>query len=150
MCLQSQSIFFAFLLASSAVYPQFRPYKFKRITLEDGLSQSSVGRIFEDKQGFIWISTEDGLNRYDGSSIKVYRHSPSDSNSIMSSWVGGFLEDKHGNLWMLPYSNGLVMYDRKSDSFRNFYYPEKSDNISILYDRKRFNLAICQGSGLLF
>ncbi len=130
-------LFFVILLVSSAVYSQFRPYKFKRITLEDGLSQSSVGRIFEDKQGFIWISTEDGLNRYDGSSIKVYRHSPSDSNSIMSSWVGGFLEDKHGNLWMMPFSNGLVMYDRKSDSFKNFYYPKKSDNISMLYDQER-------------
>lgn len=139
MTVSSRSIyvFFVILLISSAVYPQFRPYKFKRITLEDGLSQSSVGRIFEDKQGFIWISTEDGLNRYDGSAIKVYRHNPSDSNSIMSSWVGGFLEDKKGNLWMMPFSNGLVMYDRKSDSFRNFYYPEKTDNISMLYDMER-------------
>lgn len=139
MTVSSRSIyvFFVILLISSAVYPQFRPYKFKRITLEDGLSQSSVGRIFEDKQGFIWISTEDGLNRYDGSAIKVYRHNPSDSNSIMSSWVGDFLEDKHGNLWMMPFSNGLVMYDRKSDSFKNFYYPKKSDNISMFYDGKR-------------
>lgn len=134
------NVFLVILLFTSAVFAQYRPYKFKRITLADGLSQSSVGRIFEDKYGFIWISTEDGLNRYDGSSIKVYRHNPSDSNTIMNSWVGDFLEDKSGRLWLMPYSNGLVMYDREHDSFKNFLFPEKSDNVSMIYDKESDNI----------
>ena len=59
--------------------------KFDQIGLEQGLSQSTVYAIVQDKQGFMWFGTQDGLNRYDGYSIKVYNHDPNDSNSISNN-----------------------------------------------------------------
>ena len=64
---------------SGISYTQMPKVKFKFLTMEDGLSQSQVNCIVQDKTGFIWIGTGDGLNRYDGSNIVVYRHEIDDS-----------------------------------------------------------------------
>ncbi len=125
------------IFAFHTVFAQHRPFKFTRFTIEDGLSQSSVGKIFEDRYGFIWISTEDGVNRYDGTRFKVYRHDPNDSTSIKSSWVGGFFEDRQGRLWLRPSPGGLSLYDRDSDSFRNFSVDDNSPSMEVVYDGKR-------------
>ncbi len=125
-----------FLFLSVAGMTQYPPYAFKRFTIDDGLSQSSVGRIHEDRLGFIWIATEDGVNRYDGKSFKIYRHNPSNPNLIMASRIGGFVEDKNGNLWMLPFQGGLTMYERENDHFRNFPLPAGSPSNDMRYDEK--------------
>jgi len=119
------------------LFAQNPPYKFKRFTIEDGLSQSSVGAIFEDKYGLIWIATEDGVNRYDGVRFKIYRHNPADPNSLMNSWIGKFIEDKHGNLWMLPALGGVSRYVREKDNFRNYPLPGGKIAVDLAYDGKR-------------
>jgi len=57
-------------------------FKFEHLSLEDGLSQSTVYAILQDNKGFMWFGTQDGLNRYDGYQFTIYRHNPTDSNSL--------------------------------------------------------------------
>ena len=70
------------LLISVGTYGQQKTIKFDTYSLDDGLSQSSVTGIVQDKYGFIWISTQDGINRYDGYSFKTFKNNPVNANSI--------------------------------------------------------------------
>lgn len=90
--------------------------RFDHITVEDGLSQSWVRCIYQDKYDFIWIGTDDGLNLYDGDHFKVYKNNPRDKNTISSSSIQAIFEDSKGNLW-IGTSNGLDLYDRQKDCF---------------------------------
>ncbi|PYQ08403.1 MAG: hypothetical protein DMF82_01465, partial [Acidobacteria bacterium] len=73
--------------AAPATAASLRPIRFDHLSLEQGLSQSSVMDILQDRRGYIWLATEDGLDRYDGLSFKVYKHDPADAASLPSSFV---------------------------------------------------------------
>lgn len=75
-------------------------------TIRNGLSQSTINRIAQDSLGFIWVATQDGLNRFDGYSFRVYRHDPDDSTTIADNYVTDLKTDGHGKLWM--FSNQVV------------------------------------------
>ena len=70
-----------------------RPIRFDRLSLEQGLSQSTVMDVLQDRRGYIWLATEDGLNRYDGLAFKVYKHDPADAASLPGSFVWDVEED---------------------------------------------------------
>ena len=91
-----------------------RPIRFDRLSLEQGLSQSSVNKILQDRVGYVWLATEDGLNRYDGVSFKVYRHDPSDPASLPASFIWDIKEDAAGDLWIATI-RGLAKWERTSD-----------------------------------
>jgi ligand-binding sensor domain-containing protein len=96
--------------------------KFNNISIKNGLSQSSANCIFQDSQGIMWIGTEDGLNKYDGYSFKVYKPLQEDPFSISSSRITAISEDKNGNLWIGTNGGGLNLYDKKSDRFYHVKY----------------------------
>ena len=73
---------------------------FERISLEQGLSQTTVLCVFQDSRGFLWFGTEDGLNRYDGLSFKTYKYDPADSGSLPNNMVWAVVEDSQGDLWV--------------------------------------------------
>ncbi|MDB1934744.1 ATP-binding protein [Clostridium tertium] len=73
---------------------------FKRITVEDGLSQISVEYLFQDSKGYMWIGTIDGLNRYNGSRFEVFRYSKDKPNSISGNYISAIAEDDEGNIWV--------------------------------------------------
>jgi signal transduction histidine kinase/ligand-binding sensor domain-containing protein len=73
---------------------------FKRITVEDGLSQTSVEYLFQDSKGYMWIGTIDGLNRYNGSRFEVFRYSKDKPNSISGNYISAITEDNEGNIWV--------------------------------------------------
>jgi len=100
--------------AASAGASGSRPIRFDQLSLEQGLSQSSVADILQDRRGYVWLATEDGLNRFDGLSFTVYRHDPSDAASLPSSFVWDVEEDASGNLWVAT-TGGLAMLDRATD-----------------------------------
>jgi len=102
------------LLSAPADAQSRRPIRFDRLSLEQGLSQSGVNRILQDSRGFIWLATEDGLNRYDGVGFKVYRHEPSNPASLPSSFVRDLAEDGAGDLWIATMS-GLATLQRTTD-----------------------------------
>ncbi|TQV82931.1 two-component regulator propeller domain-containing protein [Aliikangiella coralliicola] len=90
---------------------RFEPY-----SLSQGLSQGTVNCVLQDQQGFIWIGTQDGLNRFDGYTFKVFTHDPENSHSLSSSFVDSLYEDKNGVLWVGT-SNGLNRFERTTESF---------------------------------
>lgn len=112
-------IFFILSFAIGAPYVGFtqRPdLRFKRISVPEGLSHSHVKTIAQDYQGYMWFGTVVGLNKYDGYSITVYKHSPEDSSSINSSNIIQLLEDKNKNLWIWT-DRGIDLYQRDKDNF---------------------------------
>jgi ligand-binding sensor domain-containing protein len=104
-----------FFLVSN-LFSQTTFYKFKHLTVQEGLSCSWVKRIFQDRLGYLWVGTADGLNRYDGISFKTYKYNSKDSLSINLNNIVVIYEDKKGNLWVGT-QVGLNLYDREKDKF---------------------------------
>ncbi len=94
--------------------------KFTHITSIDGLANGNVRAILQDYQGFFWIGTEDGLQRYDGYSLVEYRHDADDTTSLSSNFIFCLYEDSKKNLWIGNLDGGLCWYDRKANNFRCF------------------------------
>ncbi|WP_207431390.1 hybrid sensor histidine kinase/response regulator transcription factor [Sabulibacter ruber] len=81
------------------------------------LSNSLIHQVYQDSKGIIWVATQDGLNRYDGSKFTIYRQDKKDPNSILNNYVRFLFEDRKGHL-LVGYYNGLQMYDHATDSFK--------------------------------
>ncbi len=90
---------------------------FRRLTLEDGLSQSSIACIVQDAQGFMWFGTEDGLNRYDGYDLQVYRHDPDDPHSLSSNTILGCERDRRDVVWIVTSDGRLHRYEPETGHF---------------------------------
>ena len=90
--------------------------RFERLDSRAGLSHNTVLSILQDHQGFLWIGTSDGLNRYDGYQFTVYRNDPFDETSLSNNAVYKLLEDRQGTLWAGT-SNGLDRFDRRTEQF---------------------------------
>jgi methyl-accepting chemotaxis protein/ligand-binding sensor domain-containing protein len=97
---------------------QAQGLQFKQLTPNEGLSQSNVSAITQDAFGFMWIGTENGLNRYDGYQVKIYRNDRDDPTSIPSNNIRSLFSDRQGHLW-IGTSAGLSRYDRATDTFIN-------------------------------
>ena len=93
---------------------------FDRITMDSGLSSSSVTSILKDRTGYVWVGTTEGLNRYDGYTFKVFLPVPDCPESIQSSSIDKLFEDSDGGIWIFFSSGGISRYDRGSDTFLNF------------------------------
>jgi diguanylate cyclase (GGDEF)-like protein len=101
-------------LPASAQAAPTRPIRFDRLSLEQGLSQSAVMDVLQDRRGYIWLATEDGLNRYDSTGFKVYKHDASDASSLPDSFVWDVEEDSAGVIWIATRS-GLASWDPTTD-----------------------------------
>ncbi|WP_434798386.1 ligand-binding sensor domain-containing protein [Terrisporobacter vanillatitrophus] len=100
---------------------------FENITIENGLSQSTAETIIQDSKGYIWIGTNDGLNRYNGTDIKVFKYDEEVKNSIISSYITALEEDKDGNLWVGT-DEGLSKINLSDYSIKNYrYYKNNKD-----------------------
>lgn len=106
-----------FLPFFSVIIPQ-RHIAFDHLTVEDGLSQSSVTCIFQDRRGFMWFGTQDGLNRYDGYNFKIFKNNPSDSTSLTDNFIFSIYEDHSGVLYIETQSGTFHKYSPKSESFQ--------------------------------
>jgi diguanylate cyclase (GGDEF)-like protein len=94
-----------------------RPIRFDNISLEQGLSQTTVLCIYQDSRGFLWLGTEDGLDRYDGYGFTVYKHDPADPNSLVDDFVWAIAEDPSGDLWIGTDGGGIARWNQKTDRF---------------------------------
>ena len=90
--------------------------RFKRYSTDDGLSQSTVRCFAQDQDGFVWVGTQDGLNRFDGYSFKVYRHIARDTTSLLSNDIYALFKDSKGVLWVGT-TLSLSTYDAEHDRF---------------------------------
>lgn len=110
---------FLFLLQLSVV-AQNSLVKVTNLSLEEGLSQSNVRCMLQDKTGFLWIGTQDGLNRYDGYSFRIFKNDPKDTNSLSDNMITCLLEDKKGFLW-IGTLDGLNKYNPKTGKFIHYF-----------------------------
>ena len=94
--------------------------RFEHLTIQDGLSQNAGLAIFQDSRGFLWIGTQDGLNRYDGYSFTVYKHEAEDPASISYNGVLSITEDKDGFLWIGTWGGGLNRFDPATETFTTY------------------------------
>ena len=133
-------VYILFLLLSVHCFSQSSLYRLKNITTVNGLSQSSVIAIHQDLQGQMWFGTRDGLNRYDGSNITVFRNNPKDSSSICNNDILSIEGDKSGNLWVGTY-NGLNFYNPVSNVFKRYLHGNSSNSLcnNTVWKIKEFN-----------
>jgi DNA-binding NtrC family response regulator/ligand-binding sensor domain-containing protein len=121
--------------------------QFENISIDQGLSQSIVKCIIQDKKGFIYFGTEDGLNRYDGYSFNVMRNKPEDENSLSYNDITSLYEDHLGNLWIGTFNGGLNKYNANNKKITRFLYdPENNNSIS----HANINAIIEDNSGALW
>ncbi|WP_192811517.1 EAL domain-containing protein [Idiomarina xiamenensis] len=99
--------------STDALPPQPR---FEHYSISDGLSQSTVFAINQDRRGFLWFATLNGLNRFDGYSFTNYHHHRNDPNSLPDDFIRTLLNDSHGNLWVGT-QNGLARYQESQNNF---------------------------------
>jgi len=114
-----------------AVFVYSQPYYFRHYQVENGLSNNAVICSVQDKKGFLWFGTKDGLNRFDGYSFKVFRANPDHPGSIGGNFINSLYEDKNGVLWVGT-EKGLYKYDATTESFSLL----KTNNVTQVTDIK--------------
>lgn len=120
------------LLSWAFGFAQNAQPKFEHFSPIDGLSQATILNIWQDHLGFMWFATEDGLNKFDGVSFKIYKHLSSDSTTLSGNYVKRIVEDKDGDFWVGTW-NGLNLLDRNTDSFIHYFH-DKSDPNSLSHN----------------
>jgi len=125
-----------------------------RLTIAEGLPNSNVRAVVQDKRGFIWLGTQDGLVRYDGLQMHVYRPSDNDPHSISSGYITALTLDATGKLWIGTAEHGVNLYDPETDQFTRFSRGDgdaalSSEGITaIVRDRKDRIWLAMSGGGL--
>jgi PAS domain S-box-containing protein len=128
--------------------------KFERLSIEQGLPQSTIFCILQDQRGFMWFGTQNGLTRYDGHTFKLYDYDPKNPNSLSQNLVISLLEDHLGMLWVGTWGGGLNRFDRKTEKFKVYKNIQGepnslSDNdIWSIYEDKEGVLWFGTGKGL--
>ena len=105
---------------AAAPIPAVRPMYFEHLTMREGLSQSTVMSILQDSQGYLWLATENGLDRYDGYGIREYRRTRAPQGGLASDYVWKIAEDAGGDLWLATVDGGVARWDRRTDRFQLF------------------------------
>jgi ligand-binding sensor domain-containing protein/serine phosphatase RsbU (regulator of sigma subunit) len=96
-------------------------------SIEEGLSLSAITCVYQDSEGYLWIGTQDGLNRYDGYNFEIFRRQPLDSSSLTDNFIRAIAEDTLGDLW-IGTSYGLSKFIRQEGRFENYYHNIGQDN----------------------
>ncbi len=154
--ISSSYFILVFLIQSLLLNAQNLPNNtyFEHLGTKEGLSQNDVNCIYQDKQGFMWFGTHDGLNKYDGYNFTTYHPKSNDSTSISSNLIFALTGDKKGNLWIGTSGHGLNYFDRKTETFTHYLHdPTDSNSINnnyisdLLIDSKN-RLWVITGEGL--
>ncbi len=128
---------------------------FERITIKDGLTQSTGTYIIQDNKGFMWFATYNGINKYNGYTITTYKHSANDSTSLSHNGIVYLFEDNEGYIWVVNNGNtGLDRYNPETDNFTRYSFdPNDSTSISSndiyhVTQDKSGNIWICANNAL--
>jgi ligand-binding sensor domain-containing protein/two-component sensor histidine kinase len=122
------SLFILFLFTAISL-SQPDDYIFKQLTDADGLSQSTIFATIQDRIGYLWFGTIDGLNRYDGYEFKVYSNENTDSTSISDNFVSALYEDSDGYIWAGTVNGYLNKFDPNRETFERFYINKFSETL---------------------
>jgi ligand-binding sensor domain-containing protein/signal transduction histidine kinase len=132
-------------LSSISTRPRWpSEFSFDHITTFDGLSQSTVYTVVQDRFGLMWFGTADGLNKYDGYEFTIYSHDDDSPGSLSGDSIFALVEDQSGQLWVGT-EGGLDRYDWQTDSFNHYRHQENTPN-SISHDTVRSILEDNEGT----
>lgn len=123
------------LLISLVAHIASGQYTFINYSSRNGLASNSINAIIRDKYGFMWFGTEDGLNRFDGQTFKVYRHKEGDSTSLQRGPIMALTQDDKGNIWIAT-NLALSVCNPNLDGFRNYDFSNYGWILSICADQK--------------
>lgn len=145
-------IFSCLFILTGVVDGQTPKLYFKHFTINDGLSQNTIFCMVQDTNDFIWIGTEDGLNRFDGYDFTVYKQENRNPSSLSNSKINALLESKDGTLW-IGTADGLNQYNRTTNNFSRIklgggYQRELDNYITSLVQDRRGNLWVGTLGGL--
>ncbi len=141
-----------FQLSNAKGQPNY--YQFRHLTIENGLSQNTVSAIVQDNFGFIWLGTQNGLNRYDGYQFEAFYYDESDSTSISNNQIKALFVDSKGRLWIGTEGGGLNLYLHGERKFKRYeYHPDDtsaicSNDINVIYQDLLGNIWIGTRNGL--
>lgn len=121
---------------STARGEQTQPMSFRQLTVADGLSQNTVMDILQDDFGYIWLATENGLDRYDGYSVHSYQRGVVKEGDLANDYIWKIDQDEAQNLWLATEGGGVAMWDRQTDRFTHFRR-NPGDSNSLSSDRTR-------------
>ncbi len=138
-----------------------QPYYFRHYQVENGLSNNAAITCLQDKKGFIWFGTKDGLNRFDGYSFKIFRNDPQEKGTIGNNFIHCLWEDNRGVLWvgtekglysyndetetftLLPSTETLPVTDVKTDSKGNLWFIQSANLFKYVFEsRKTYNYPV--------
>jgi len=115
----------------NAAESESHPMRFDGLTLDDGLSQSTVIRVLQDSRGLMWFATENGLNSYNGYEFEHFKRERGNPDALVNDFIYDVVEDSDGNLWLATNGGGLAMMERDSKRFTSFRHdPADSNSIS--------------------
>lgn len=109
-----------FIITTVEAQHNYQQYNFSAFGVNEGLSQNSVWDVLQTHDGFLWIGTADGINRYDGNTFKVYKHENGNPCSVTGQNFPRFYEDKNNTLWVSD-DMGISVYNKEKDCFHNVY-----------------------------
>ncbi|MEY2924759.1 MAG: hypothetical protein RLZZ337_1307, partial [Bacteroidota bacterium] len=135
----------------------FSTLHFDHLSIDNGLSHNTVFSLLQDRYGYIWIGTQNGLNKYDGYSFEIYQSDDiqNDEKSFVGTHISSLFEDKKGNLWVGTKDHGINFKSKSSDRFLNLqndssFIQVTGSEISSFYEDKAANIWITTiGSGVL-
>jgi ligand-binding sensor domain-containing protein len=133
-----------------AQHPELR---FKHLTVEDGLSQSTVRAIFQDKAGFMWFGTDIGISKYDGNDFTVYKYDAADTAGIPSNFIIEIFEDSYGKFWVGTFYSGLSSFNREKEIFHKYVFDPNdttslsNNSIRAIFEDSKRNLWIGTAGG---
>ncbi len=120
---------------------------FRHITQEDGLASNKILGILRDDKGFIWISTKNGFQRYDGNSFTTWHHNPADTNSLPTDGSVCKMQDADRNLWLCSWPWGFTVFNTYTEKFRRDFVPNVVNALNACMD-KDSNVWLVSGHSL--
>jgi signal transduction histidine kinase/ligand-binding sensor domain-containing protein/CheY-like chemotaxis protein len=111
--------------------PAVRPMYFEHLTMRDGLSMSTINSMLQDSQGYVWLATEGGLNRYDGYSVRQFHRERGNEHGLASDYIWSMAEDSHGDLWLATDGGGVARWERRTETFQQFRHdPARAESLA--------------------
>src|SRR4051812_4298933 len=120
---------------------------FTHYNSKNGLSKNFVWKIFQDHRGMMWFATENGLNKFDGYTFKIYENHIDDNSSLSSSVVRNIYEDSEKNIWIATVK-GINLYNRQTDDFTRIKGFTKQTEV--IYEDHLHNLWVSTNDGALY
>lgn len=143
-----------YFFAAAVSYGQYVPFRFEKFGIDNGLSNQIVTCTLRDGAGYLWVGTENGLNRFDGYGFKHFLPDQNNKASLQDGSITTLFEDGKGNLWVGTKTGGLHLFDRRTETFSVFRHDPKNENglsdnrIYRIYEDKDGSLWIGTPGGL--